>query len=355
MKADFSIILTTLFVGCFAFSVLINFILLKFAQTLGVRGKDIGQIRWSSTIKPSLGGIGFFLIFLFAIVFINLSPFHQLGFNIPYIGLFIATTLAFLMGLADDAFNTQPLVKIITQIICGLILVLSGNGILVFENAFLNTGITILWVVALMNSINMLDNMDGITTIVSISVTMFLIITSVRIGMTNSTFCLLNVCVLASLTGFLIFNFHPSKMFMGDTGSQFLGLFIGFSSIQLIWNNTLIPSVFNPIFFNCIILVLILIIPFTDTSTVIINRLLAGKSPFVGGKDHTTHHLFFKGLTEKRIFFIYFILSLIAISLAYQLLFHYNQLMLWISLIYIALVFVTLYLATKLNKTDRSK
>jgi len=353
MKADFAIILTTLFVGCFAFSVLINLILLKFAQTLGVRGKEAGQVRWNPNIKPSLGGISFFLIFLFAIVFVNLSPF-KVGFNIPLIGLFIATTLAFLMGLADDAFNTQPLVKIITQVLCGLVLVLSGNGVFVFENAFLNTGVTILWVVALMNSLNMLDNMDGITTIVSNVVIMFFIIFFVRTGMTNSALCLVNVCVLACLTGFLIFNFHPSKMFMGDTGSQFLGLFIAYSSIQVVWNNSLIPASFNPILFNTIIVILILIIPFTDTSTVIVNRLRAGKSPFVGGKDHTTHHLFFGGITEKRIFILYFFITLIAISLAYQLIFHFNYIMFWISVSYIVIVFVTLYTPTILKKTGKS-
>ncbi|MCA6436831.1 MAG: MraY family glycosyltransferase [Bacteroidota bacterium] len=354
MKSDFAIILTTLFVGCFAFSVLINLILLKFAQTLGVRGKEAGQVRWNPNIKPSLGGISFFLIFLFAIVFVNLSPFNQSGFNIPLIGLFIATTLAFLMGLADDAFNTQPLVKIITQVVCGLILVLSGNGIYVFDNAFLNTGVTILWVVALMNSINMLDNMDGITTIVSNVVIMFFIIVCVRTGMTNTALCLINVCVLACLTGFLIFNFHPSKMFMGDTGSQFLGLFIAYSSIQIVWNNSLIPSAINPILFNTVIVILLLIIPLTDTTTVVVNRLMAGKSPFIGGKDHTTHHLFFRGITEKRIFLLYFIISLIAISLAYQLIFHFNYLLLWISLSYICIVFVTLYISTILKKAGKS-
>ncbi len=354
MKTDFAIILTTLFVGCFAFSVLINLILLKFAQTLGVRGKEAGQVRWNPNIKPSLGGISFFLIFLFAIVFVNLSPFNQAGFNIPLIGLFIATTLAFLMGLADDAFNTQPLVKIITQVLCGLILVLSGNGIFIFENAFLNTGVTIIWVVALMNSLNMLDNMDGITTIVSNVIIMFFIIACVRNGLTNSALCLINICVLACLTGFLIFNFHPSKMFMGDTGSQFLGLFIAYSSIQVVWNNSLIPPSLNPILFNTIIVVLILIIPFTDTSTVIVNRLLAGKSPFVGGKDHTTHHLFFRGITEKRIFILYFFITLVSISLAYQLIFHFNHIMLWISISYIVIVFVTLYTPTILKKTGKS-
>jgi UDP-GlcNAc:undecaprenyl-phosphate GlcNAc-1-phosphate transferase len=81
---------------------------------------------------------------------------------------------------------------------------------------------------------------------------------------------------------------------------------------------------------------------------------MAGKSPFIGGKDHTTHHLFFRGITEKRIFLLYFIISLIAISLAYQLIFHFNYLLLWISLSYICIVFVTLYISTILKKAGKS-
>jgi UDP-GlcNAc:undecaprenyl-phosphate GlcNAc-1-phosphate transferase len=353
MISNFAIFLTIIFIGCFAFSVIINFILLKFAQTLGVRGKDINQVRWSPTIKPSLGGISFFIIFLFALILISLSPIQILGNHVQLIGIFISITLAFLMGLADDAFNTQPLVKLITQIICGLILVLSGNGILIFENVFLNIGLTIIWVVALMNSINMLDNMDGISTIISCIVCSFAIIFSVRNGETNSVLCFLNLCVLATLLGFLLFNFHPSKMFMGDTGSQFLGLFLGYTSINLFWNNDNITNSINPIFFNSLLIGLVFCIPLTDTITVIINRIKQGKSPFVGGKDHTTHHLFYKGITEKRIFILYLIITVIACVFAYQLVFHFKIILLYFSIAYILLVFVTLYLNTIIKKSEK--
>ena len=299
MISNFAIYLTIIFIGCFAFSVIINFILLKFAQTLGVRGKDVNQVRWSPTIKPSLGGISFFIIFLFALILISLSPIQILGKHIQLIGIFISITLAFLMGLADDAFNTQPLVKLITQIICGLILVLSGNGILIFENVFLN------------------------------------------------------ICVLATLIGFLLFNFHPSKMFMGDTGSQFLGLFLGYTSINLFWNNENVTTLINPVFFNSLLIALVFCIPLTDTITVIINRIKQGKSPFVGGKDHTTHHLFYKGITEKRIFILFLITTVVACVFAYQMVFHFNIILLYFAIVYVLVVFVTLYLNTIIKKSEK--
>lgn len=352
MLSNFAIYLSVVFIGCFAFSTIINFILLKFSQTLGVRGKDINQVRWSSSIKPSLGGISFFIIFLLVLVFISISPIQIISKHVQLIGIFISITLAFLMGLADDAFNTQPLIKLITQILCGLILVLSGNGILIFENVFLNIGLTIFWIVALMNSINMLDNMDGISTIITCVVCCLAIIISVRTGQTNSVLCVLNTSMLATLIGFLIFNFHPSKMFMGDTGSQFLGLFLGITSINLFWNNEINLNSINPIFLNGLLIVLVFCIPITDTLTVIINRIKQGKSPFAGGKDHTTHHLFYKGITEKRIFIIYLFITAIACVFAYQLIFHFNLPLLYFSIAYVLLVFVSLYLNTIIKKPE---
>ena len=121
MTLNFNFILTLLFFACFIFSLVINYILLKFAQTLGIRNKDSQQIRWNPNAKPSLGGISFYLIFLVAFIFTILSPHSNTNYNLPMIGILIAVTLAFLMGLADDAFNTQPLLKFLTQLICAYI------------------------------------------------------------------------------------------------------------------------------------------------------------------------------------------------------------------------------------------
>lgn len=350
MNLNFNFILTLLFFACFIFSLLINYILLRFAQTLGIRSKEQGQVRWNPKEKPSLGGISFYVVFLFAFIFTLLLPPGGLGFNLQIVGILIAATLAFLMGLADDAFNTQPLLKFLTQIFCALILIFSGHSVSIFQNEFVNYLVTVLWVVGIMNSINMLDNMDGITTVVAINICFFMVLVNVSLFNTNSYSTVLNLGLLGALSGFLVYNFHPSKMFMGDTGSQFLGLFLAVMGINNCWNNagpagsSLFPGI------NLLLVALVFVLPITDTFSVVVNRLRAGSSPFVGGKDHTTHHLFFKGLTEKRIAILYFLLGGVASALAWQLTVHVTFALFYAALAYFLLVFTILYLNTVVKK-----
>jgi UDP-GlcNAc:undecaprenyl-phosphate/decaprenyl-phosphate GlcNAc-1-phosphate transferase len=344
------LLLTIFFVVSFIFSILINYILLKFAQTLGARGKQIDQIRWSPQVKPSLGGISFFVVFLLSYIFLNLLETLDYAYRIRLTGILAACTLAFLMGLADDAFNTQPLLKFITQITCALVLLFTGTYIHIFENDFLNLILTIIWIVGIMNSVNMLDNMDGITTIVSISVTIFFILINTSLKQTLHPFSIISIGMLASLFGFLVYNFHPSKMFMGDTGSQFLGVYLGAGAINLCWNLPYDTCAVDHRFSHFVFVGLVFLLPLVDTTTVVINRSLKGNSPFIGGKDHTTHHLFFKGLTEKRIALLYFGLSLLGVFMAYKLVLTFSYTLFWISISYIVLVFLALYINTRVKK-----
>jgi UDP-GlcNAc:undecaprenyl-phosphate GlcNAc-1-phosphate transferase len=311
-KTYLFLIYTLYFIGTIVLSFLINGIFLKFASTLGIRNSSETIIRWSSTSKPSLGGISFYLIFLLSIICYSIffkEP--DILLNKRLLGLLAACTLAFLMGLSDDAYNTRPLLKFLIQVSCGLILITTGTCITMFSNHILNYAFTLFWVVGLMNSINMLDNMDGITTIVSIAV----ILNAILIIKLNNSVNNINVFsligVMAALIGFLYFNWHPSKMFMGDTGSQFLGLFLAAMGIIYFWNPINVYEDYIPSkhFF---ITLLTFAIPVIDTTTVVINRISKGKSPFVGGKDHTTHSLFFMGVTEKRIAILYFGICMIS-------------------------------------------
>jgi UDP-GlcNAc:undecaprenyl-phosphate GlcNAc-1-phosphate transferase len=139
-------------------------------------------------------------------------------------------------------------------------------------------------------------------------------------------------------------------MFMGDTGSQFLGLFLAAMGIDNCWNIDVQAEINNQHIINFLLVGLVFLIPLTDTTTVVINRMRIGQSPFVGGKDHTTHHLFFRGVTEKRIAILYFLLSSIAISFAYNLIFSYRILLVYGSIAFVLFVFLTLYLNTVLRK-----
>lgn len=344
----------------FVLSILINSILLKFSQTLGIRQRQgtgsNKEVRWSPTVKPSVGGISFFVLFLLTfIIFSFITNVLSLHFsNLKILGVFIVCTLAFLMGLADDAYNTQPLLKFITQLICGLVLYFTGTNISIFTIEALNFALTLLWVIGLMNSINMLDNMDGITTIVSIVILFFIVILNYNLNSILTPLPILSIGVLGSLLGFLIYNWHPAKMFMGDTGSQFLGAFLAVVGIDYCWNSFSLISnswyTVNPIILGFTIVALVFILPLTDTITVTINRLKKGRSPFIGGKDHTTHHLFFKGVTEKRIAILFFGIGFLGLSLALNQILNYQNIWLIVSSIFCALTFVSLYLNTIIKK-----
>ena len=157
------------FSASFIFSFLINSLFLRFSKTLGIRDKKETVIRWATTSKPAFGGISFYIVFLLS--FTSYSIFfeaQEVLLNKKMVGLLATATLAFMMGLADDAYNTRPFLKLFAQILCGVILCYSGIYIGIFTSMTLNYIITVIWIVGIMNSVNMLDNMDSIAAIVSI-------------------------------------------------------------------------------------------------------------------------------------------------------------------------------------------
>ena len=344
------------FIGTIVFSFLINSILLKFVKTLGIRNQGETTIRWSEQVKPALGGLSFYIVFLLSI---TLHPFifsyTASSIDFQFTGVIGAVSLGFLMGLADDAYNTKPLLKLLTQICCAAILIYSGTSITVFESQWLNYFLTTVWVVGLMNSINMLDNMDGITTSVSliISFTIFLLMLS------NKEFDTISMTVVIGLLGtlfaFLYFNWNPSKMFMGDTGSQYLGILLAALSINYLWNPVTTEEF--SVSRQFLIPILSFTVPIVDTLTVSIKRIKNGKSPFVGGKDHTTHHLSYLGFTEKKVAAIIVLLSIISSSIVIYLISSikvWNHIYTIVFSSYFVLVFLTLFIIANKN-TDKSK
>jgi UDP-GlcNAc:undecaprenyl-phosphate GlcNAc-1-phosphate transferase len=303
-------------------SLAVNYLLLKFSINLGSRNNlSVKENRWSSKIKPAIGGISFFIVFLLSLGIIGL--FTTQNYELPntqIIGIVAATGIGFLAGLYDDAFNTNPLLKFILQLLCGAILVACDIKINVSNIESINVILTMVWVVGLMNSINMLDNMDGVTATISsliiAGIIMVLIITGNKIF---DFYMLVLIGILGALIGFLKFNWHPSRIFMGDTGSQFLGVFLAAVSIQVLWpfaqgNQGILqvkPFVLPLLFF---------VIPIIDTTTVTIRRILKGKSPVVGGKDHITHHLAYLGLKENQIILILSATTLLSFPIAFYLL-----------------------------------
>jgi UDP-GlcNAc:undecaprenyl-phosphate GlcNAc-1-phosphate transferase len=327
------------------FSFLINWLFLKFSFNLGQRSKsEPMQMRWAANVKPAIGGISFFIVFLISVAVIGALPRTTPTFlDNKLIGIMAASSLGFILGLADDAYNTNPLAKFIIQLSCAFILIVSDVYIHVSDIQSLNFVITTVWVIGLMNSVNMLDNMDAITTSVSISVILGIIgIIAFNGSPDNNMYMVMLVGVLGSLIGFMYFNWNPSKIYMGDTGSQFLGVFLASTSILFFWNfkdNT--GAFIEPKQF--VVPMLFFIVPLIDTITVTIRRLMRKQSPFVGGKDHITHHLAYLGLSDRHVAIVLIAVSALSHPLALLLV---TGIIEWKSLVtiaafaYFALVFV---------------
>lgn len=310
-------------IGGMLVAIISNVILLRFSRSLGIRNKNDVVIRWSNESKPSLGGVSFFVVFVFAAVAYSIvfGDEPDVFRNKQFVGLFAAGSIAFLMGLADDAYNTRPLIKLFAQILCGLIFVWTGSNIELFHSYYADAIITVIWVIIVMNSLNMLDNMDGITGTTVFFILTTCLLSSWLIGDFNTNvWSLINVAVIGAVLGFLTMNVNPSKLFMGDAGSQFIGLFVAYYGMDSLWNvsanlnariDTEIPSWIGA----CIALV-----AFTptavDTLTVVINRLKKGQSPMIGGKDHTTHHLVYSGLTDRKVWYVFVLIGAMSSILA---------------------------------------
>lgn len=309
---DHLIFYIAFFTGSFLFSFLINGLFLRFASSLGIRNHDSNDtiVRWGSTSKPAFGGISFYISFLVSTSLFAIFFDHKI--EQEFLGLLAASSLGFIVGLADDAFNTRPLLKFLGQVMCGVILILTNNVIDLFDIELLNYLFTLFWVIGLMNSINMLDNMDAITTSISLTIicsALFMILLQKEY---DSIYLLVLMGVASSLFGFLYYNWHPSKMYMGDTGSQFLGVFLACIGINYFWNFEDVNE--NVIFSKqALTAILVFIMPIIDTTTVVINRLRRGQSPFVGGKDHTTHCLSYLGFSDRHVAFTFAGISLLSL------------------------------------------
>ena len=333
-------------IGGIAISLICNKLLLRFSESLGIRNKNDVTVRWSNQSKPSLGGISLFVGFLFGtFLYLMLEPDNNIFGNLEFLGLFFSASLAFSMGLADDAYDTKPLFKLFIQISCGLFLVFSGTSIDLFHNELADSITTILWVIILMNSLNMLDNMDGITATTVLFALLACLVSAMLVGNPGQMYLLyILVAVIGAILGFLRYNINPSKMFMGDAGSQFIGLFVAFFTIKFLWNLGAITQTHSWV---SLILTLTALTPAAaDTLTVVINRIKAGKSPMVGGKDHTTHHLVYAGFKDRQVWMIFSFLGfgsfLLSVGIIYLVLVSRLEVTV-LFLLYFLVVFGVLY------------
>ena len=328
--------------------------LLSFATTPAVRvlAFKIGAIdvpkdnrRMHSKPIPRIGGLAIYLSF-------GLTCLFFCSYNKELFILLVGGLLMVALGVLDDVFRLPAIVKFICQIAIGVATALGGIRIdqIVIGGNYVSLGyfsipITVLWIVGLSNAINLIDGLDGlscgISTISAISILGVILLQGDR------TYAVIAVILIGACFGFLPFNKNPAKIFMGDTGSLFLGYTLSVISILGTFKMHAAISVLVPLF--------IFAVPLTDTIFAFIRRVLSGKSPFSPDRGHFHHRLVDMGFTQKEtvkiLYSICGIFGLVALFMCDNL-FPKYKLVKSIAVIVIALaIFIVTFLIMKNPKT----
>ena len=255
--------------------------------------------RWHKKPTALLGGVAIYLgvaIPLFFIAdFSSILP-HIIRTSdhiaLPSIGavIWIGMTLLFFLGLVDDFIHIKPHTKLVGQILVASMVTFLGFRLHWFSSLTVDTTLTIVWIVGIINAFNLIDNMDGLCAGVGFIAAFYLAL--LYTGILPEA-VLVSVIIAGALAGFLFYNFNPASIFMGDCGSLFIGFIL--SMLCLYYPEAGAANVMS----LYAVPIIILMVPILDTSMVTLIRILSGRRASVGGKDHTSHRLVLMGLSEK--------------------------------------------------------
>ncbi|MFC1478261.1 hypothetical protein ACFL57_02245 [Candidatus Margulisiibacteriota bacterium] len=304
----------------FFFSLISSFILTNIVRRYSVRWglMDIPADRKLHTIPlPRSGGLAIVTAFLLVNILWQIdisSVWHIL----------IGTAAIAILGFWDDKAGLKPKLKFIGQIVVACISVFGfGIQIQLFPSEVINQLISIFWIVGITNSLNLLDNMDGLSTGITIIASVFLLFFAVQSQ--QIALAMLAVSLMGSCFGFLFHNFHPASIFMGDMGSMTLGYLLAVLGIMIKvdpnWSLTRFISdhlgfpVSNLQFITALVPLLILGLPLFDTTLVTVFRRLSGRSIADGGKDHTSHRIVALKVRERTaVLILYLVASCLGLS-----------------------------------------
>lgn len=268
-------------------------ILLSIGMTLLVRNlaHRFGYVakpksdRWHKRPTAMYGGVAIFLSTITLYLVLVPKTFES---NVIIAG----STFLFLVGLIDDLLNIKPYQKLIGQLFGAALIVGFGLELPLTGYELLDTGITVFWLIGITNAVNLLDNMDGLAAGIAAIASLVLAYGFAVNGQMPEL--ILTSVFIGALIGFLVFNFNPASIFMGDCGSMFIGFLIA-SSVMLSQTGGRSRSVLTIL----AVPVLILFVPIFDTTLVTIIRKLWGRKASTGGRDHTSHRLVALGLSER--------------------------------------------------------
>lgn len=287
------------------FALIVAF-LISFVSTPVVRSfaKQVGAIDVPDKKRhihshpiPRMGGLAIFLGFLLSVLlFARITPQVR--------GILLGAILIVVVGAIDDVLNLNAWLKFCVQIVAAVIAVLSGVIINVVSNPLMITGqqaitvgilavpVTILWIVGVTNSVNLIDGLDGLACGVSAIASLSMLVVSMLVSEANGNVAVILAALCGGCLGFIPYNLNPAKIFMGDTGALLLGYILATASVIGMFKFYAVVTFVLP--------VLALAVPLSDTIFAFTRRILHGQSPFHADRGHFHHKLLDMGLSQKQ-------------------------------------------------------
>jgi UDP-GlcNAc:undecaprenyl-phosphate GlcNAc-1-phosphate transferase len=278
--------------------------------------------RWHKKETALLGGVSIYVSTM-AVWVLSVAFMDWKNLSMPYLPVMLCSTAVFALGLADDILNMDPQHKLAAQFVIASILLFFGFRLEWTVSETANLFISLIWIVGITNAFNLLDNMDGLSAGIALIAGTFIFLTyylNPVIGISTGHILIMCSAYLGSLLGFLVYNFNPASIFMGDAGSLFIGFFMGCLTVMG-GDETSVGSSAGHTLSVIAIPILIVFIPILDTGFVSLMRKLFRRPISQGGKDHSSHRMVAIGFSERKAVLVLYAFSiasgLIALAINY--------------------------------------
>ncbi len=303
--------LVSLCIQGFLISMVLSLVLVPIVRQQAMAGGlyDKPNERKIHTVPiPRLGGLAIWIAFMMTLWLVSIINDELVVLRDATTGILAGSSIIFMLGLLDDLIGLSPYLKLIVQFIAALVAYYFGVVVMSLDLPeskilllnFFSIPVTVIWLVGLSNAMNFIDGMDGLAS----GVTMISALTLVIISFftLRPTEALLGSILVGSMLGFLAYNFHPAKIFMGDSGSLFSGFMLAALAVTGVFKSKVVVMLL-PLF--------ILSVPILDISFAMLRRLFKGKNPFLPDAEHLHHQLLKRGLSQgKAVTLLYLICAL---------------------------------------------
>ena len=302
-----------LYLAAFSISFAVSMLMTPFAKKFAFKVKAIDYPKSRGLNKepmPRIGGLAIFLGFIASVIVLSffVKDFHTKQF----LGFLIGGILIVILGIFDDIYELTPKIKFVVQLLVAIIVVYTGTRIDVMSWPFwqylrpFNSIITMIWIIGLINAVNLIDGVDGLAAGVSSIASLCLMILCIISG--SNLAVVLTAILAGSCLGFLPRNFSPAEIYMGDTGSTFLGYVLAVTSCIGVYKSYAVLSI--------VISILAVALPILDTLFAMIRRAINRKPLMSADRGHLHHRLIDSGYSHKQAVFILYGLSLFSATIA---------------------------------------